>query len=516
MDYSNSKLIAMHAGLAKIQTGTFKIVHTIDLQSYDDVIRQFENNISKNTTSHPLIPYLTFTISQIKAHISRLKPKLRSRRSLDFLGTAWKWLAGSPDHHDYEIVQKKMENILENNNNQIIINQLSIEKINKLTNMSNEIVQVLKSEHYQQNERISEIKYKLEILKDEIANIEFAIHLAKVNVVNSFILSSIELNILDDIFDKENIPFSSTDELLHFSKVKIATEGQNIVYIISIPTTGPENCQKILIKPLKNGNNVIKIDFKYVLNCKDKMLGIKEMCEFYNSLNICNLEKIVDISESNCIPNLLKSQKSKCTTTNGEHVSTVEEIEEGMLMLNQFIGEIEADNSTLRLNGSYVIHHYNSTIRINGRAYQSNQISGTKPLPALVQPMENYDQEKTLSLEMVNKMNINNSELLDELDVKSRISLSLNFGLIAALSTLVVIFTIKHMKGKLVTTTTDVPKNRGEATNNQHHDVESQNVNTKKSASENRAQQQYDQFHEGQAESKQKSKTKSIHSLPFF
>lgn len=514
MDYSNSKLVAMHAGLAKIQTGTFKIVHTIDLQSYETIIGELEKIISKNTTNHPLIPYLTFTISQIKAHISRLKPNVRSKRSLNFLGTAWKWLAGSPDYHDFEIVQKKMENVLENNNNQVIINQLSMEKITKLTNMSNEIVKILKPDHMQQNERMNEIKNKLEILKDDIANIEFAIHLAKVNVVNSFILSSMELKALDDIFGRENIPFTSIDELLHFSKIKIASEGQNIVYILSIPTTSSENCKKILIKPIKIKNSITKVDFKYILNCKEKIFGIKQPCELYNGLNICNLDKIINISESECIPNLLKSKNSKCTTTNSEHVPTVEEIEEGILMLNQFNGELEADNSTLSLNGSYVIHHYNSTICINGRIYQSSQISGTKPLPALVQPMEDRDKEKMLSLEMINEMNVNNSQLLDQLEAKNLISLSVNIGLIVMMSMLALFLTRKHFKekdNKTIATVTEIEK-QGKP----DHDPERQKVITDEPVGEIKGSRLDDKLHEGQVDMQKKSKPRSIHSLPYF
>lgn len=102
------------------------------------------------------MPYLEYTISQIKAYISRLKPRVKSKRSLDFLGTAWKWIAGSPDHQDFEIIEKKINNVLENNSNQIIINRLSLEKIKALTNATNEITKILKSEQDLHNEKILE------------------------------------------------------------------------------------------------------------------------------------------------------------------------------------------------------------------------------------------------------------------------------------------------------------------------------------------------------------------------
>lgn len=157
LDYSNSKLVAMHSGLAKVQTGNFKIIHTIDLRSYEIIVREIEDNLVQNVAhNHPQMSYLEYTISQIKAYISRLKPRVKSKRSLDFLGTAWKWIAGSPDHQDFEIIEKKINNVLENNSNQIIINRLSLEKIKALTNATNEIIKILKSEQDLHNEKILE------------------------------------------------------------------------------------------------------------------------------------------------------------------------------------------------------------------------------------------------------------------------------------------------------------------------------------------------------------------------
>jgi len=41
-------------------------------------------------------------------------------------------LAGSPDHHDYEILENKIIEQLEKNNKQVVINGLDYRKINQL------------------------------------------------------------------------------------------------------------------------------------------------------------------------------------------------------------------------------------------------------------------------------------------------------------------------------------------------------------------------------------------------
>ena len=146
MDYSNSRLVVINTGSAKIQNGVFKLVHTIDLGEYEDLIGKLENGIDlRDNDDNSLLPYLSYTISQLKSCLSRLKSKTMTKRSLDFIGSAWKWLAGSPDHHDFEIIENKMNNVLVNNNNQIVINQLTIDKVNQLSKITNNIFKLLEN-----------------------------------------------------------------------------------------------------------------------------------------------------------------------------------------------------------------------------------------------------------------------------------------------------------------------------------------------------------------------------------
>lgn len=102
MDYSNSKLVTLSAGIAKLQTGAFKLVHVIDLAAYqnaiDDVKFRIQNNVSRD---HPFYPYLSYEITEILNRFNRIKPIVRKKRAINILGTVWKWVAGTPDHHDF-------------------------------------------------------------------------------------------------------------------------------------------------------------------------------------------------------------------------------------------------------------------------------------------------------------------------------------------------------------------------------------------------------------------------------
>lgn len=65
------------------------------------------------------------------AHILRtLEIPRRHVRSLDFLGSALKFIAGNPDHDDYELLLTKQHFLIENNNKQNKINSVLEQQIN--------------------------------------------------------------------------------------------------------------------------------------------------------------------------------------------------------------------------------------------------------------------------------------------------------------------------------------------------------------------------------------------------
>lgn len=112
MDYSNARLITIQNGIARRQNGTFKIIHSIDITQYKNLTLDIEYLLDKNVTyNHPLRPFIRQQINDINGILNRLSPS-RKQRSIDFIGSAWKWIAGTPDSHDFEVLEQKIGNIL--------------------------------------------------------------------------------------------------------------------------------------------------------------------------------------------------------------------------------------------------------------------------------------------------------------------------------------------------------------------------------------------------------------------
>lgn len=413
-------MITIQKGTARIQNGTFKIIHSIDIEQYRILTLQIESILDTNITdNHPLRPFIKQQIIDIGGLLRRLSSS-RAKRSIDFIGSAWKWIAGSPDSHDFQILEQKIDNILANNNRQLIINELTTKRIMELSNITNEITKA-KREGWN-NELANSLERKLMLIEKELENIEYAIQWAKANIVNSFILSKTEIENVNNILKNYNIPVYSIDELLSFGSVKIVTNNKVFLYILSIPITRNDICKVYLAKAIKKGNLIDKIEYNKILECNNELFAINTDCKNHYELTICNRDNLIELNDKYCITSLFKNRIGNCTQINNEHIPTVEEIGSDLLLLNQYEGTLSVNNEDTHLNGTYLVKYYNNTIQVNGREYYSKEISGNKPLPAVLQPKIKGDRvEEIISLERLSKLNIKNINRLEYLEAKSKI-----------------------------------------------------------------------------------------------
>lgn len=145
-DYSNSQIVTLQSGQAKIQIGNFKILHDIDLEQFDKITKAIANTLRNDVDeSHPLFPFLNHELLQTQKLLDDLRPKSVRKRSLNFIGSAWKWIAGNPDHEDFVTIKEKINDSLENNNKQVVINKILTERMNNLTQLTNNLQTFVKN-----------------------------------------------------------------------------------------------------------------------------------------------------------------------------------------------------------------------------------------------------------------------------------------------------------------------------------------------------------------------------------
>jgi len=128
-DYTNSDIVTLTTGLAKVQTGIFRVIHIIDIKEYENTNDKINQTaLMKLKTYDPILPFIKEEVRISKNLINSLKVRNIKKRHIDLIGSAWKWLVGSPDSRDFEIIQEKINSALTNNNNQVILNRLIIDK----------------------------------------------------------------------------------------------------------------------------------------------------------------------------------------------------------------------------------------------------------------------------------------------------------------------------------------------------------------------------------------------------
>lgn len=370
------------------------------------------------------------------------------KRSINLIGTAWKWIAGNPDHEDFITITDKMNNVLQNNNKQVIINALHNERINNITEMSNEIRKLLQENKLYNNEILSAVQYKIKIFKEELENLNYAIHWAKLGIINSLILSKQEINLAISTISKENLPFATVEDALNFAEVKILSDSVSILYIINIPLVNKNDYSKIILKPVKRKAIATDLSFNTVLKSVNETYGLKNICKAYNFMSICKPQDIVDLTNTTCIPNIMKSTKATCSVINNHHLPQIEEISTGIVILNGFNGSIAIGPTEQHLDGTFLIKFHNTSIIVNEQIFTSKEESNHHILPAIFQlTPEEKQYRKFLSLEMMDELHINNTNQIELLQSETTVHRFTMIGIIAFIITLTIItLYLKSMK----------------------------------------------------------------------
>lgn len=164
----------------------------------------------------------------------------RNKRSFNIIGTAWKYIAGTPDHDDFEMLEFDINELNQNNNKQVVINQMLSDRMNNVTKIVNEISNAIVKNSHLNNEIALTLQNRIRLIKEQLINIHYAIQWAKSGVINSIILDKLEIKLALEKLSKEKMPFASNEEAMEYATVNVLHKNSIILYVIKIPTTNEE------------------------------------------------------------------------------------------------------------------------------------------------------------------------------------------------------------------------------------------------------------------------------------
>lgn len=416
-----SPIVTIKEGNAWLTNGYFKLIHVVDLQQYDILIEQTEHLIARHIADKEVRLVLDYHLNQTKDRISELTgTRSRRTRSINWIGSAWKWLAGSPDATDWDKLLQVQTDIIDNNNQQYKINRQLFEKTHELVNKFNQILDRYKNAIQKQDvERLGhDLLSKVLILKEGINEIIRACQMAKSGIVNSNILDSEEINtILNEL---EVLPYQNVVEAVEYGRPSVFSNGSLLLYVLSIPKVAAEMFHLVSARAAVKDGKQIELDYTRLLINHDKTYGLCGDCFNVGNTSVCEEGVVKRLAEDSCLPRILKGGTARCNLkkTNKE---VIELIEGNTIFITNFNGSLLNKNSSIPLEGTYLIQLDNDTVYIKDRIYSSVSASNLQPLPPV---LANITSERVRpDLDYLHHISVKNIERIRSL--KERFNLSI-------------------------------------------------------------------------------------------
>lgn len=276
LDYTIAQYVPLPKGEIAVYKSYLYLIHSIYLSGLENDIGdlRYIKNIVKDKNQ---VASIGADENEIRRLFSILRSSERKKRSIDFIGSALKFIAGTPDHNDLVILNEREDRLIEAEHQQIEINTIFTKRINELTKEIN----TLRTNANLRKPDGSDI-FELTSIRNQriislLTNIIYSISLAKLNIVNEVLLSTAEVK---EVLDAESLPISLSS-LLSASKVKVYASSDEIKYIIKIPNL-EEICPLVKVFPVIHNNVILDLRNNYVSTCKNSSKALQNCVDSTN------------------------------------------------------------------------------------------------------------------------------------------------------------------------------------------------------------------------------------------
>jgi len=212
---------------------------------------------------------LDVDIEHVRSLLSVLMVHHRMARSLNFLGTALKVIAGTPDAADFDMLKMSEARLIESNNRQVIINTQTQNKINELTETVNKIIKAERNNIVDTSHLYEVLYARNRILITEIQNVMLTVTLAKANIINPAVFNQ---NDLKSVFvdHPTEVPIIS---LLEASNIRVLQSDSIIHVLIAYPKI-KTICKEVTIFPVSHRHTILQLKENTVAECSSDVFAV--------------------------------------------------------------------------------------------------------------------------------------------------------------------------------------------------------------------------------------------------
>lgn len=409
----DTPIVTIQEGSGWIINGYFKLIHIINMEKYSEMVDQL--TLVANQDDNQQV--LSHMIQQMNDHLAELRgTQTRRTRSIDWIGSAWKWLAGNPDASDWNKILDSQDDVIRNSNHQYQINSQVFELTRNITKKINELV--LRSNNvsakYDMEKLHQEALNKALVLKEAISEIIRACQLAKKGIVNSNLLDKNELN--DVIAETKNLPYGNIIEAVEYGEPSIYTNGSLILYVLAIPKVSGKEYTLLRTRGAITRGLQVDLAYEKILSTHDETYGITKECLKTNNTTICEMGALTKLPEDGCIPRILKGGDAPCHFI-ANMAEVIELIAPDTVFITNYIGNVTSNGVTQVLKGTYLIQLTNETVHLGGKNFTSYTKSGLQALPPVLTNIT--DKGLRVNLDFVHQVGLNNIKQLKNLNTKN-------------------------------------------------------------------------------------------------
>ncbi|KPU79148.1 uncharacterized protein Dana_GF27488 [Drosophila ananassae] len=355
------------------------------MQLVDDTSRDagtlMDQRVSKITRNY---------LEQAAEGINRMmKPSSRRARAINWLGSAWKWIAGSPDAEDWNAILNSEKMIIENGDQQIRINARLFDASHKSIQQLNDVaarVNAIDGDLH----AVTTTLHKAIILADQVAEVTRACQLAKTGVTNSNLLDHEEIEAI--LLEVNDLPYQNAVEAVEWSSKTYAVVGS---------------------------------------------------CSSIGNITVCPEKDLTALEESSCIPRLLKGGHASCSYLRSNE-EVVQMVKDGTLFLSNYNGSITTSERDYQLEGTYIVQFNNEVITVRDKNFTAYSANHPMALPPVLTNITVTGYRPSLGY--VDDVNAQNIQLIS--DVSRGVTLSF----VLEVSLTVVVFSILFIIWKLTST----------------------------------------------------------------
>lgn len=439
----NTPLVTLKQGNGKIISGSFKLIHVINLESYEDLIDRITTTVNTTHQENKLQPQLRHQLNQITQLISELKGQnTKTKRSVNWIGSAWKWIAGSPDATDWDQVVKSQNQIVKNNNQQYKINKAILDTADKMLVEYNKI-----TDHYNNDsdDKLQQILFnRLLIVKEEVKEIVRAAQLAKAKIINTNLLDKMEINRL--ITEVETLPYSNEIEAIEYAEPMMMIKNSIILYVISIPKTSEEDYNHIIIRSTIDKNKQIYLEANEILLNQNHVFGIVQKCKRFRDTTICESNCLKELNEDHCINQLIRGADARCELQFNKN-QIIERLDGNTIFLTNFNGNISFNKTSKYLKGSFLVQYNNETIKVNNSTFTNKEEKTFQILPSV---LRTNITENGIIIDpgYLHNLYLENIEQLQEIFEENKEAAIIDFGIIFTICGLILMVFINKIRAR--------------------------------------------------------------------